>query len=110
MSVLHNGKEAPILPEQMNPGDKDTFYVSWTNKLKGATLSSDTWTIPANFTEVSTVSNVSVTENTVTYTDSNGVTLTTTETEGKFIITNNAVFSDGREVSRSFYIVLDSKL
>lgn len=110
MSVLHDGKEAPILPEEMNPGDTDTFYVSWTDKLKGATLSSDTWTIPANFTEVSTVSDVSVTENGTTHLNSNGITVSTTETTGKWIITNNAIFSDSREISRSFYIVLDSKL
>ena len=110
MAVQHEGKEAPVLPEEMNPADTDTFYISWTEKLNGATLSSDTWTIPTNFTEVSTVSNVSVIEGGTTYADSNGVTLSTTEVEGKFLITNNAIFSDGREVSRSFYIKLDDKL
>ena len=110
MAVQHEGKEAPVLPEEMNPADTDTFYISWTNKLNGAALSSDTWTIPANFTEVSTVSNVSAIEGGTTYTDSNGITLSTTETKGSFLITNNAIFDDGRELSRSFKIIIDGSL
>ena len=110
MAVTHDGKEAPILPEEMNPDDIDTFYVSWTDKLNGATLSSDTWTLPTGFTQVSTVSDVSVVSNGITYLNSNGVTVSTSLTTGKHLLSNNAVFSDGREITRSLYVVLDANL
>jgi hypothetical protein len=110
MPVLHEGKEAPILPEEMNPDDTDTFFLCWTKKLNGATLSSDVWELPDNFTLDSSQSNIPVIEDGVTYNDCNAATISTTEESGKFLITNRATFSDGRVVARSFYIVLDSKL
>ena len=73
MAISHNGKQAPQLPEDMNPGDTDTFYMSWTDKLSGATISSSTWTIPANFTEVSAATNISVTASGTTYENCNSI-------------------------------------
>lgn len=110
MAISHNGKQAPQLPEDMNPGDTDTFYISWTDKLNGATISSSTWTIPANFTEVSAATNISVTASGTTYNDCNSVDLSTTETSGTYKITNNCTFSDGRVIKRSFKITVDGGL
>jgi len=110
MAISHNGKEAPKLPEDMHSGDTDTFYISWTEKLNGATISSSTWTIPANFTEVSAATDVSVTASSTTYADCNSIDLSTTETSGTFTITNNCTFSDSRVIKRSFKITIDGDL
>lgn len=110
MAISHNGKQAPQLPEDMNPGDTDTFYISWTDKLGGATISSSTWTIPANFTEVSAATNISVTARGTTYNDCNSIDLSTTETSGTHLITNNCTFSDGRVIKRSFKVNIDGSI
>jgi len=110
MAISHNGKQAPTLPEDMNPGDTDTFYVCWTDKLNGATISGSTWTIPANFTEEGAATNVSPTAGGTTFTDCNSIDLSTSETSGVYTITNNCTFSDARVIKRSFKITIDEGL
>lgn len=110
MAISHNGKQAPTLPEDMNPGDTDTFYMSWTDKLNGATISVSAWTIPANFTEVSAATDISVTARGTTYADCNSIDLSTTEASGTYTITNTCTFSDSRVIKRSFKITVDGGL
>lgn len=112
MAVIHKGDETPILPEIMNPNDMERIYTSWTNKLNGATITSSTWIIPSNFTQVSAIENGSVTDSrtNTTYTDVNGILLSTTEKKGIYLISNRVTMSDGRTITKSFYLPIDSSV
>jgi len=110
MAVVHDGLTAPQLPGDMNPNDIDTFYISWENDLKGSSIALSTWTIPTGFTEVSAVTDVTVTEDGTSYLNSNGITVSTTKTTGRHSLSNNVTFADGRELTRSFIVEVDPKL
>lgn len=106
--AIHTGTEPAALTEYMNPNDTDTFWMSWTDKLNGETISTSTWVLPANFTEVSATTNGSVTEDGTTYNDANSVTISTTETKGKHLIFNEITTSASRTIRRGFLITIDS--
>ena len=108
--AIHNGKRAPRLNEDFNPLDDDAFYVVWTTKLDGDTISSSTWTVPTGWTTSSEQTNQSVTIDGITYTDANAVRLTTINSSGEAYIVNNIVTAAGLSLSRGFYIQIDSKL
>jgi hypothetical protein len=110
MAVTHTGQSPAALTEYMNPNDTDTFWMSWTDKLNGETISTSTWILPAGFTEVSDTSDGTVTEDGTTYDDANSVTLSTTNTKGKHTIFNEIVTSGGRTIRRGIIITIDECL
>ena len=106
--AVNTGTEPAELTEYMNPNDTDVFWMSWTDKLNGETISTSTWVIPTGFTEVTATTNGSVTEGGVTYNDANSVTLSTTLTKGKHLIHNEVVTSGSRTIRRGFLITIES--
>ena len=106
--ATHTGTEPAELTEYMNPSDTDTFWMSWTDKLNGETISTSTWILPAGFTEVADTTNGTVTENGTTYNDANSVTLSTTLTKGKHLISNEITTSGSRKIRRGFNVTIDN--
>lgn len=105
--ATHTGTAPADLTEYMNPNDTDTFWMSWTDKLNGETISTSTWILPTGFTQVSVTTNGSVTENGTTYTDANSITLSTTLTKGKHLISNEITTSGSRTIRRAFNVTID---
>ncbi len=107
MAVKNNGKTAPTLPESMNGADSDVFWVSWTDKLNGETITpaSSAWNLPTGFTLVDDTEDGTVTDDDGTvYADANSVEITTTETSGTHYISNTIGTSGGRSITRGFYV------
>ena len=108
MAVIHNGREAPLLPGAMNPDDAETFFISWEDRLNGSSITSSAWVLPAGFTEVSDETDTTATEVedgvTTIHLNCNGVTVTTTQTEGVFEFDNVSGFADGRSLTRGLKV------
>lgn len=105
--AIHSGDEAAELDEYMNPNDVDTFWVSWTDKLNGESISTSDWIIPAGFTEEATTSGGEVVESGTTYADANSITLSTSLTRGRYMIRNEITTSGGRTLRRGFIVSID---
>lgn len=107
MAQESTGDKATELTEDMNPSDSDTFWMSWTGKLNGESIVASSWVLPDGWTEVSSSTNGSVTEDGVTHTDANSVTVTTTATTGKHIL-RNQITTATRAITRSLVVTVNN--
>ena len=99
--IVHDGKSIPKFTELWDTGDKEFVWFVWDDFLRGATISTSTWTVPTGWTVHSQVVSASVTDsNNVVYNNASSALLSTTATEGTHIITNRIVLSDNRAYER----------
>lgn len=105
--AIHTGDSAIRLTDYMNPNDTEEFWMSWTDKLNGDTISTSTWYLPTNFTSEATQTNQTVTVAGTNYADANSVTVSTTETTGVYKFSNEITTAGGLTLRRSFTVVLD---
>ncbi len=105
--AVHTGSDPVRLDDSMNPNDEETFWYSWTDKLNSDTISTSTWVLPTGFTETASTTDGSVTVGGVTYNDANSLTVTTTNTDGLYSISNEITTAAGNTWRRTFLINID---
>lgn len=107
MPITHAGDEAPTFTERMDPSDIETFWIAWGGKLGGSTIQTSTWVLPDGFTELEAFEDQSVLDSDGnTYNNANGVRVSTTNTVGRYMLTNRVVLADGRRYDRSAYVII----
>lgn len=100
--ITHDSSSIPTLPARWDPQDRDWIWIGWANVLEGASISTSVWTLPTGWTSHSTLTNQNVEdEDGVTHANANGVELSTSNTEGLYVIANKVTLSDGRILERS---------
>lgn len=100
--ISHDNKTTPKLETFWDTSDREFVWFGWSQSLRGSSIVSSDWVVPANWTIHAEQTNVSVIDDDgTTHTNSCGVLLSTTETKGTFLIKNKIVLADGREYERS---------
>lgn len=108
MITINTGEGAVALEEFMNPVDDERFWISWTDKLAGETISTSEWIVPEGFEVVagSELVSQSVTVDGVVFENANSAVIRTALEAGDHVISNKITTSGSRELSRSFTITL----
>ena len=97
----------PFSSEKMNSDDHDWFYGCWQEKIvETQSIVSSVWEVPSGFTVESSVISKDVIVDSITYNKCNGALISTTLSEGQYMIYNIVTTSGGRELKRGFKIEL----
>lgn len=104
--ITHDGKGIPAFEQGWDTSDQEWLWVSWASVLDGESISTSVWTLPTGWTNEDALVNQTVVEDGVSYTNSNGVLLSTTASPGLYEIANKVTLSDGRVYERSVRVHL----
>lgn len=108
MPITHNGLRIPAFSQRWDPSDKEWVWVCWDSILRGSSIATSNWTLPAGWTSHSTLTDQTVTdEDDVAHAHSNAVLTSTTEAAGLFILANRVTLADGRVYERSVTVVVE---
>jgi len=109
--ITHDSHRTPSFPELWDQGDKEWVWIGWNAILRGASISTSVWTIPAGWTSHATLMDQTVAdEDGITYDNANGIQLSTINTDGLHLIANKVTLDDGRIYERAVRIRVEDKV
>lgn len=110
MAITHDGRKIPKFPESWDANSQEWVSIAWDEDVAchGAIVAaSSVWVLPTNWTAVSEQEDVPVIDcDGTTYDHSNQALLSTTDTEGIFILTNRVQFADLTILDRSVKVTV----
>lgn len=105
--ILHDGSAVPAFEDYWDTYDKDTIWIAWDSLLRGSSISASEWVAPDNWTVHSSQMAASVTDvDGKSYTAANGALVSTTDTAGRYKISNRVTLADGRQYERTVIVVV----
>ena len=107
--LIHTGRSIPRFDERWDPDDTDIVWVAWDDVSNGSAITASVWTVPTGWTITTQYTSQSVTtDDGTSYTQCNGILVSTTETSGTYTLANRTTFADGRIIERSVRVIVET--